>query len=149
MTFESTSYGAVIEAGNGSKVMRAPNGHFVSIDPLNQPRKLIEGALRRAAHRSPQALANACDRLLDSAANGETWQERIAAFKEVADRLDGKAVARIETSEGAPRDLGLAEIVALVLQHRKAEAIDAPSQHTGVGMGGGDIPMDRGEAGGG
>ena len=73
----------------------------------------------------------------------------MAALTFIADRLDGKAVARIETSEGAPRDLGLAEIVALVLQHRKAEAIDAPSQHTGGGMGEGDIPMDRGEGVGG
>lgn len=123
MTYESTIYEPVPNAGFGSSVLRAPSGRFVSTDPLNQPRKLIEGALRRAAMRSPQSLDNACNRLLESAANGETWQERISAFKEIADRLDGKAVARIETSEGAPRDLSLADIVSAVLSARKNDAV--------------------------
>lgn len=104
--------------------IRDEKGRYISADPLHRPRKVIESSLRRAAMRSPQALDNACMRLIDSAANGETWQERIAAFKEVADRLDGKAVARIETSEGAPRELGLADLVALVLNARKTDAVD-------------------------
>lgn len=112
-------------------------------------RKTMEGALRRTVHQSPERLRAACERILDIAANDPEPRNSISAFALICDRLDGKAVARIETSEGAPRDLGLAEIVALVLQHRKAEAIDAPSQHTGGGMGEGDIPMDQAEAGGG
>jgi hypothetical protein len=128
---------------------RRPDGTFMP-GYFSEQRKVLESTLRRAvAQDKAERLRNACERLLDMAANAEDDRVAMAAFSIIADRLDGKAVARIETSEGAPRDLGLAEIVALVLQHRKAEAIDAPSQHTGGGMGEGDIPMDRGEAGGG
>jgi hypothetical protein len=84
--------------------------------------------------------------LLESAAEGETWQERMASFALLADRLDGKAVARIETSDGDTRNMGLADLVALVLQARKADAIDAPSDTPG---GTPDIPMESKVEGGG
>jgi hypothetical protein len=109
-----------------AKPLRDEAGRWLPGTPFAAQRKTLEGALRRAVHQSPEKLRRACDAVLDSAADGETWNERMAALTFIADRLDGKAVARIETSEGAPRDLGLAEIVALVLQHRKAEAIDSP-----------------------
>jgi hypothetical protein len=103
--------------------IRDNRGQFVSADPFAQPRKLIEGALRRAAMRSPAVLAKACDAALESAAYGETWQERLANLQFIADRLDGKAVARIETTEGDTRGMNLAELVSLVLQARKSDAV--------------------------
>jgi hypothetical protein len=129
---------------------RDDSGKFLPGQPYSGQRKQLEGTLRRVvAQDKGNRLRAACERILDIAANDPEPRNSMAAFTIIADRLDGKAVARIETSEGAPRDLGLAEIVALVLQHRKAEAIDAPSQHTGGGMGEGDIPMDQAEGVGG
>ena len=40
-------------------------------------------------------LRTACRRLIESAAEGETWQERIAAFNVLADRLDGKVLPQL------------------------------------------------------
>ena len=114
-------------AADRKPTIRDNRGQFISADPFAQPRKLIEGALRRAAMRSPAVLAKACDAALESAAYGETWQERLANLQFIADRLDGKAVARIETSDGDTRNMGLADLVQLVLSARKADAIDAPA----------------------
>jgi hypothetical protein len=109
---------------------RNPDGTFMpglSGQVYGEQRKLLEHTLRKTVMQDKaERLRNACERLLSLAANAEDDRVAMAAFSIIADRLDGKAVARIETSEGAPRDLGLAEIVALVLQHRKAEAIDSP-----------------------
>jgi hypothetical protein len=113
--------------------------------------------LRRAAHQSPLKLRKACDNVLDSAANGETWQERMGALAFIADRLDGKAVARIETNAGDARSLDLAALVQMVLQHRASHSTDAVNtadavvvhtQQEGV-EGEGDIPVNQQETAGG
>jgi len=87
-------------------------------------RRTVENHLRRAAHRSPAALDRACDRLIESAADGESWQERMAAFSLLADRLDGKAKQAVEVSSGSQREIDLSEIVRMVLASRTQEAQD-------------------------
>ena len=104
---------------------RDEQGRFLPGVPYLAQRKLLEQTLRRAATQDAAKLRRACDRLLESAADGETWQERMASFALLADRLDGKAVARIETSDGDTRNMGLADLVQLVLNARKVDAIDA------------------------
>jgi hypothetical protein len=65
--------------------------------------------------------------LIDSAAEGESWQERIAAFSLLADRLDGRARQSLDiNSDGAPRELSLADVVHAVLAARASSAVDAP-----------------------
>ena len=68
-------------------------------EPGNQlaaKRKQFEGALRRAlAQDSGDRLRRACERLLDSAAEGATWAERIAALQFLADRLDGRVLPQM------------------------------------------------------
>jgi len=114
-------------------------------------RKTVEGMLRKAAHaEDAKKLRRACDRLISLAADAEDDRVAIAAFSLIAARLDGKAVARIETTDGDTRSLDLAALVSLVMQHRKSEAIDAhttPSIEGGEGMG--DIPVEQEQAGGG
>lgn len=114
----SVSYNVVADRDN--------QGRFLPGTVYGTQRKTMEAALRRTVHQSPQKLRNACERLLDIAANDPEPRNSIAAFSLIADRLDGKAIARIETSEGAPSDLGLADLVALVLNARKHDATDAP-----------------------
>jgi hypothetical protein len=89
--------------------------------------KVLENTLRRAVYQSPEKLRRACDQVLDSACDGETWGERMSALTFIADRLDGKPVARIETNDTDSRNMGLADLVALVLQARKHDAIDGAS----------------------
>jgi hypothetical protein len=117
----SVSYGT---AKNLEGLTRDHRGRWVPIDPLRQPRKIVESFLRRATMRNAQAMARACDRLVTSAADGATWQERMAAFSLIADRLDGKAVARIESESEAPSDMPLAQLVAMVMSARRADAIE-------------------------
>ena len=93
-------------------------------------RRTVENHLRRAAHRNAKALDRACDALIRSAADGETWQERIAAFEVIASRLDGKPRQSSEIAGEAPRELGLNEVLALVLQARAADATDAAPQQS-------------------
>ena len=88
-------------------------------------RRTVENHLRRAAHRSPAALDRACDQLIRSAAEGASWQERMAAFSLLADRLDGKARQSIEVTGDQPREVELSELVRLVLAARTADATDA------------------------
>ena len=68
-------------------------------EPGNQlaaKRKQFEGALRRAlAQDNADRLRRACERLLDSAAEGATWAERIAALQFLADRLDGRVLPQL------------------------------------------------------
>jgi hypothetical protein len=100
---------------------------FAPGNQLAVHRRTVENALRRAAHRSPLKLDRACDRLIDSAAEGESWQERIAAFSLLADRLDGRARQSLDiTGDGAPRELALADVVQAVLAARASSAVDAP-----------------------
>jgi hypothetical protein len=120
VTEQSVSYVA-----GRAQVIRDQRGRYVNADPLGPRGKLIEATLRRAATQDAHKLRRACDRLLDSAAEGETWQERMAAFVVISDRLDGKPIARIETSDGDARSMNLADLVQLVLSARKTDAIDA------------------------
>ena len=90
----------------------------------------VSQALRRAALAGDAALLRrAADRVLQSAADGETWQERMSAIEFLADRLEGKAVARVESSNADARELDLAAVMQLVLQHRKADAVDVQPAH--------------------
>ena len=54
-------------------------------------------AMRRALAQNPQKIASIVDKVLEKAEEGESW-----AVKEVADRLDGKAVqaTTFEDAEG-------------------------------------------------
>src|SRR5512139_2726636 len=85
----------------------------------------VTDAIRRAALAGDsKRLREAADRLLDSAAYGESWQERIQAFTFIADRLEGKATTRLEVTDGQPRELSLSDVVAAVLAARKDSATD-------------------------
>ena len=58
--------------------------------------KVITEALRRVVIQNPDKLKIACLKMLEKAEEGD-----IAAFREITDRLDGKAVQAIEgTGEG-------------------------------------------------
>ena len=59
--------------------------------------KPFQDALRRAIAQNPQKIRNIVDKVLDQAEEGEAW-----AVKEIADRLDGKAIQAntFEDSEG-------------------------------------------------
>jgi len=126
------------------QVVRDDQGRFLPGSPYSGQRKTLESALRRTVSQSPERLRAACERLLDIAASDPEPRNSIAAFSLIADRLDGKAVARIETSEGDTRSLDLAALVSLVMQHRKSEAIDAPHPiaETDTPPGTGDIPVE-------
>ena len=76
-----------------------------SINPVGAPLgnnnhkkgKPFQDALRRAIAQNPQNIRNIGDKVLDQAEEGEAW-----AVKEIADRLDGKAIQAntFEDSEG-------------------------------------------------
>jgi len=76
-----------------------------SINPIGAPLgnnnhkkgKPFQDALRRAIAQNPQKIRNIVDKVLDQAEEGEAW-----AVKEIADRLDGKAIQAntFEDSEG-------------------------------------------------
>jgi hypothetical protein len=61
--------------------------------------KPFQDALRRAIAQNPQKVRNIVDKVLDMAEEGEAW-----AVKEIADRLDGKAVQATEITgaDGEP-----------------------------------------------
>lgn len=87
----------------------------------------IEANLKRlVAQDKYKKLDRACERLLESAAEGETWQERMAAFNVLADRLDGKVRSDDTGGDGETRSIPLSQLVAAILAARKADAIDAP-----------------------
>lgn len=107
---------------------RDERGKFLPGSPYAGQRKLLESMLRRTvAQDKAERLRRSCERLLDIAADDPDPRNSMAAFTIIADRLDGKAVARIETSEGSPSELGLADLVALVLNARKHDALEASS----------------------
>jgi hypothetical protein len=60
--------------------------------------------MRRALAQNPQKIAKIVDKVLDQAEAGEPW-----AVKEVADRLDGKAIAiqEIQGPNGAELKTGV------------------------------------------
>ena len=61
-------------------------------------------AMRRALAQNPQKIAKIVNKVLDQAEAGEAW-----AVKEVADRLDGKAIAiqEIQGPNGAELKTGV------------------------------------------
>jgi uncharacterized protein (DUF2461 family) len=76
-----------------------------SINPVGAPignknntkNKPFLDAMRRAIAQNPQKIRSIVDKVLEKAEEGESW-----AVKEVADRLDGKAVqaTTFEDAEG-------------------------------------------------
>ena len=56
-----------------------------------KPGKLIADTLRRVAVQNPERIRKACEALLDKMEEGD-----IAAFREFADRVDGKSVQSTE-----------------------------------------------------
>ena len=86
----------------------------------------VTQALRRAALADDaRGLRRAAERVVESAANGDTWQERMAAFSFLADRMEGKAIARLETTSTDAKALDLAQVVQAVLSARSAQSEDA------------------------
>ena len=74
-----------------------------SINPVGAPignrnatkNKPFLDAMRRALAQNPQKIGKIVDKILDQAEAGEAW-----AVKEVADRLDGKAVQATTFEDG-------------------------------------------------
>lgn len=73
--------------------------------------KVFDAALRRAISQDDgQRLRDCAEKLLDLAASGEPW-----AVKELADRLDGKAVqvADISINDQRPEEMSDADLLSL------------------------------------
>ena len=100
-------------------------------EPGNQLRArqmMVEQTIRRVlAQDKADRLRRAVERLFDDAADGETWQQRHAALAWIADRTDGKAIARSEQVDGDVRSMTLQDVARLVMQARALEATDAPT----------------------
>ena len=89
--------------------------------------KLFDQALRRAiAQDDGKRLRECAESLLNLAAAGEAW-----AVKELADRLDGRAVQTANVNiQGDPQEMGTDELAAEILRRRASEAVrseEAPS----------------------
>ena len=67
-------------------------------------------------------LRRACDKALQAAADGD-----LQALAWIADRIDGKAIARSESVDGDVRQLKLEDVARLIYQARATDAVDAPS----------------------
>ena len=81
----------------------------------------VTDALRRAALAGDQKLLRrAVNAALTQAANGS-----LAHLAWIADRLEGKALARVETTATDARGLDLAQVVQAVLAARASGADDA------------------------
>jgi len=80
--------------------------------------RLITDALRRVVVQNPNKLKKACETILSDAEDGN-----LAAFKEIADRLDGKPAQSIDTTIANPdgsnlevsTDIEIARKLAFVL----------------------------------
>jgi len=80
----------------------------------------VTNALRRAAmENNGELLIRACRKALVEASKGS-----LSHLAWVADRLDGKSIARIEHVDSDTRELDLASIMRLVMQARSAAAED-------------------------
>lgn len=83
--------------------------------------QLVTQALTRAVLADDaKLLRKACDRALKAASDGD-----LQALAWIADRLDGKAIARSEQVEGDVKALTLQDVARLVYQARAHEAVDA------------------------
>lgn len=101
-------------------------GTFELGNQLAAKRRVIEGTLQRAiAQDKAERLRTAVERLLDTAAFSEDAAERLAAFNAIADRTDGKAIARTESVDGDVRALTLQDVARLIYQARAADSVDA------------------------
>ena len=81
----------------------------------------VTDALRRAAMSQDQAkLRRACEAALTQAARGS-----LAHLAWIADRLDGRAIARVEHVDSDARELDLAAVMRAVMSARAAGAEDA------------------------
>ena len=88
----------------------------------------VTDALRRAALAGDQKLLRrAVNAALTQAANGS-----LAHLAWIADRLEGKALARVETTATDARGLDLQTVVQAVLAARSAHADDAHVVSTGL-----------------
>ena len=86
----------------------------------------VTDALRRAALAGDQKLLRrAVNAALTQAANGS-----LAHLAWITDRLEGKAIARIESSTTDARALDLAQVVQAVLAARSASSEDAQIVHS-------------------
>ena len=86
----------------------------------------VESTLRRViAQDKADRLRRAVERLFDDAADGETWQQRHAALAWIADRTDGKAISRSESTDGDVRTLTLQDVARLIYQARASDSVDA------------------------
>jgi hypothetical protein len=83
--------------------------------------QLVTQTLRRAAMADDgKLLRQACDKALRAAADGD-----LQALAWVADRLDGKAIARSEATGSDARSLSLQDVAKLIYQARAASSEDA------------------------
>ena len=81
---------------------------------------VVTDALRRAAAADDyKLLRRACDKALRQAAEGS-----LPHLAWIADRLDGKAVQRIESDSAELKALSLQEVAALILQARSVDATE-------------------------
>lgn len=116
---------------------------------LGAKRRIIEQALQRAiAQDRADRLRTAVEKLLDTAAFSPDASERLAAFNAIADRTDGKAIARSESVDGDVRSMTLQDIARLVYQARALDSTDAthstlPAESQPPG-GVGDTPIEQG-----
>ena len=86
----------------------------------------VTDALRRAALAGDQKLLRrAVNAALTQAANGS-----LAHLAWIADRLEGKALARVETTATDARGLDLAQVVQAVLSARATQSEDAQIVNT-------------------
>ena len=79
-------------------------------------RRLITSALRRAVVQSPDKLRAACEKLLEDAMNGN-----IAAFREIADRLEGKP-AQTQILEGGEKPVTIDGIVRTLVDPKHTDS---------------------------
>ena len=56
------------------------------------PARLISDCLRKIAVQNPERLRIICDKMLDKA------QDDVAAFREIADRIEGKVITQVSVS---------------------------------------------------
>jgi len=78
--------------------------------------RLITSALKRAVVQNPDALREACLKVLDDAKNGN-----LAAFREIADRLDGKP-AQTQILEGGEKPVTIDGIVRSIVDPKHTDS---------------------------
>lgn len=106
--------------------------------------QIVTQALTRAVMADDaKLLRKACDRALKAASEGD-----LQALAWIADRIDGKAIARSESVEGDVRSMTLQDIARLVYQARALDSQDAtpttlPAESQPPG-GGADTPIEQG-----